>query len=367
MTHYVGLAIVPADSYDINPDYDYSARGLDNMFEMGEAVTFKTDVLDDMLAPYWEQTEDNQYLKDYFDQNTFLSHLGENLIFHKKQVTLDMLDREILEMTKRIVEKKKKNREDIANDTGLFIEDENSGTEYMYKIIGTFEELMEKVKFNQADMNSEPFLMWLHDKFGGGYRYEANKNEYQKTFTWKDVYHHNPNARWDWYEVGGRWDKMLEGSNILVDLNEIFEKKEVEFWTTLPFYATSDINYKYKGVPQDNIVVKSWKENDWGQKLEDENGKWIPNEYYTAEELSEKVEVNKYGFNHIISEEHGWVAYEEMGSFAVGSNDHLTGERLQREKDRYDRQLKEVVDFYSAQKFENGLPKYVGVVVDFHI
>ena len=37
MTHYVGLAIVPADSYDINPDYDYSARGLENMFEMGEA------------------------------------------------------------------------------------------------------------------------------------------------------------------------------------------------------------------------------------------------------------------------------------------------------------------------------------------
>lgn len=183
---------------------------------------------------------------------------------------------------------------------------------------------------------------------------------------------YNPNSKWDWYEIGGRWNKILlvkeevkdieEGTPSWGNLDSINKKAPEEFkWVTgakikdIEFEKAIEFNNTY------NKSIRFWELYVEGQEPQNEEEKeMIKWEIYKKEYYIERYEtkenyakINSIFTTWALLDEKGWHEKGEMGWFAM-ANDTKDSELLFIEK------FTETI-----QKPENQ-DKYL-VIVDCHI
>lgn len=81
-----------------------------------------------------------------------------------------------------------------------------------YPIYGNEEQ--EKQKIAESFFEKHPDLLSQFDDLYIKFGYDWNDNRWRKdTGKWEDYTTYNPNSKWDWYEVGGRWGGCLKTKN----------------------------------------------------------------------------------------------------------------------------------------------------------
>jgi hypothetical protein len=183
---------------------------------------------------------------------------------------------------------------------------------------------------------------------------------------------YNPNSKWDWYEIGGRWNKILLVKEEVKDIEEgtpswgnldSINKKAPEGFKWVTGAKIKDIEFE-KAIEFNNTYNKSirfWELYVEGQEPQNEEEKeMIKWEIYKKEYYIERYEtkenyakINSIFTTWALLDEKGWHEKGEMGWFAI-ANDTKDSELLFIEK------FTETI-----QKPENQ-DKYL-VIVDCHI
>ena len=183
---------------------------------------------------------------------------------------------------------------------------------------------------------------------------------------------YNPNSKWDWYEIGGRWNKILLVKEEVKDIEEgtpswgnldSINKKAPEGFKWVTGAKIKDIEFE-KAIEFNNTYNKSirfWELYVEGQEPQNEEEKeMIKWEIYKKEYYIERYEtkenyakINSIFTTWALLDEKGWHEKGEMGWFAM-TNDTKDSELLFIEK------FTETI-----QKPENQ-DKYL-VIVDCHI
>ena len=183
---------------------------------------------------------------------------------------------------------------------------------------------------------------------------------------------YNPNSKWDWYEIGGRWNKILLVKEEVKDIEEgtpswgnldSINKKAPEGFKWVTGAKIEDIEFE-KAIEFNNTYNKSirfWELYVEGQEPQNEEEKeMIKWEIYKKEYYIERYEtkenyakINSIFTTWALLDEKGWHEKGEMGWFAM-ANDTKDSELLFIEK------FTETI-----QKPENQ-DKYL-VIVDCHI
>lgn len=183
---------------------------------------------------------------------------------------------------------------------------------------------------------------------------------------------YNPNSKWDWYEIGGRWNKILLVKEEVKDIEEgtpswgnldSINKKAPEGFKWVTGAKIKDIEFE-KAIEFNNTYNKSirfWELYVEGQEPQNEEEKeMIKWEIYKKEYYIERYEtkenyakINSTFTTWALLDEKGWHEKGKMGWFAM-ANDTKDSELLFIEK------FTETI-----QKPENQ-DKYL-VIVDCHI
>lgn len=183
---------------------------------------------------------------------------------------------------------------------------------------------------------------------------------------------YNPNSKWDWYKIGGRWNKILLVKEEVKDIEEgtpswgnldSINKKAPEGFKWVTGAKIKDIEFE-KAIEFNNTYNKSirfWELYVEGQEPQNEEEKeMIKWEIYKKEYYIERYEtkenyakINSIFTTWALLDEKGWHEKGEMGWFAM-ANDTKDSELLFIEK------FTETI-----QKPENQ-DKYL-VIVDCHI
>lgn len=203
------------------------------------------------------------------------------------------------------------------------------------------------------------------------YKLQIYENEsYDKNGNHLTTY--NPNSKWDWYEIGGRWNKILLVKEEVKDIEEgtpswgnldSINKKAPEGFKWVTGAKIKDIEFE-KAIEFNNTYNKSirfWELYVEGQEPQNEEEKeMIKWEIYKKEYYIERYEtkenyakINSIFTTWALLDEKGWHEKGEMGWFAM-ANDTKDSELLFIEK------FTETI-----QKPENQ-DKYL-VIVDCHI
>ena len=368
MSHFVGIAFIPRDDdYTVNENYSKKEQTLENMFSMGSALD--SAYLENLLAPYNEADD------DYCTIEPELNELATdiyNAYLNKDKDTVDSLVNGQIDRMKEWKQKTK------IWDT----ETNQSRTYTLAEVDKELEPIMMLSRLLNLDMTTEQFDMNIQE----------HKDLFEKVFIntseWSinsdnqifDHYFYNDEGYWDWYEVGGRWDNFFDQDdcvNVLEDISLLKGTRMVKRIHTLDWYLTIDIKEEeIKERKLDNRIAKSFKLDEFGKRIEEtyindsgqERTRYVVDEYWTTEELlDEEVEVSKYNFGVIITEENGWEQESRMGWFGISEKDTME----QDDKEFTEKSWEEIVNLRVDELLEdvddNGVCKWVAVAVDFHI
>ncbi len=359
MSHFVGVAFIPRDDdYEVNEDYSKEEQNLENMFSMGEALY--SSYLTELLAPYNEQDDDyceitpeiNQLATDYLQ-----AYMNKDYI-------------KLSEVSAVHLEQRRKWKE---NSVVWDIETKESSTPTLAEIDEELKPLFKLHRlFNPSyeeemfDMNITSHRKLFEELLVNTENYEIN-DEYQVF----DHYLYNDEGYYDWYEVGGRWDNYFaqdNAVNVLEDISLLKGTKMIKRLHTLDWFAT--VGLKDEDIENrnlDNKLVKSWKKDEFGEFIL-EDDKRVADEYYTTEELlDEKVEIRKYGMLALITEKYGWEHESRMGWFGVSEKDGEKDDDREFIETEWDKLLDNRIDELLQDVDDNGVCKWVAVAVDFHI
>ena len=343
MSHFVCLAVMPREDVVQNPLFGV---GDDDMGELKlqyqEQYIVKN--LDELMEPYYEglQVEKEEYLNssasDFLKMYLQVKKLKDSGKPYRTEMG-DLMSHlnsqyEKLERWYEGDSLKVKNRE--------------------------LTKIMDKVQEFKFSLNNSYHMRWTWQVFGDNddemdWSWDINGNCWERYWT-------NPNAMYDWYVVGGRWRDM--GNSGLIELSELFDKKEIPFVQTLPYFklnAPFTDNYEEfieKNVVE-NSIVKTFVEDDNGETVKDDNGKALVDEYYTKEELLKPVQVDKNPIFSFLFEDEGWVQAGEMGMFGISSLDMLSDEEREQQEQDQESLVSNII-----KKYED---THIGVVVDCHI
>lgn len=187
---------------------------------------------------------------------------------------------------------------------------------------------------------------------------------------------HTGGYKFDWYAEGGRW-RGYGKNGIFKNLDDILATEKVYAWQTLGWFKLDhkDVDLLKENTKDSplvkNLVVKKYElikgGADDGMVKRDSDGKRIVKEYYTPEELYERVIVPKVSFHSVITKEDGWIEESEMGWFGVTVGDTKEAKEQKELADNWNKQVKEVVSKYHARNKRNKKTKYIGLTYDFHI
>lgn len=164
-----------------------------------------------------------------------------------------------------------------------------------------------KEKKEEGDYKNNSFEFFVEDWFG----YEKNEA------TGKYGYWENPNAKWDWYEVGGRWEKLLK----LKVRNKVWEQE------TANTAKLKDIDFN----PTEEEIKEA--ERFWDLKInkvkpesttDEEMLKWdYHNDEYYLEKYKTKENYVKYQTSFstyaVITHDGQWHSKGKMGWFGFSS------------------------------------------------
>ena len=368
MSHFIGVAFIPKDDdYEVNENYSKKEQNLENMFSMGSALD--SYYLTDLLTPYNEQDDD--YCQVQPELNEIATELYQAYMNKDKEVVESVCNK-LIDREKGWLEKSSKWNSETKSSESLSIAE----------IDTKLEPVMMLTRLFNLDMTSEQFDMKNdeHKELFESILISASSfsiNEQNQIF---DDYLYNPNGFYDWYEVGGRWDNFFSqdnANNVLEDISLMKGTRMVKRLYNLDWYSTLELKEEdIENRNLDNKVVRTWAKDDLGQYLEetitDENGnektKRIVDEYWTTEELlDEEVEVRKYNFLSMITEQYGWEQESQMGWFGMSEKDGMSDDDKEYTETSWDNTIDKRIDELLADVDDNGVCKWVAVAVDFHI
>lgn len=367
MSHFIGIAFIPRDDdYTVNENYSKKDQTLENMFSMGSALD--SAYLENLLAPYNEQDD------DYCDIEPELNELATdiyNAYLNKDKDTVDTLINGQIDRMRKWKQK-----------ATIYDQETGSRKYTIAEIDKELEPIMMLSRLLNLDMTTEQFDMNIqeHKKLFGEIFINSSEwsiNEQNQIF---DHYFYNPEGHWDWYEVGGRWDNFFDKDdcvNVLYDISLLKGTRMVKRLHTLDWWLLTPLKEEdIKNRNLDNQVAKSYKKDEFGKRLEetytDDNGnektRYVVDEYWTTEELlDEEVEVKKYNFGVIITEEFGWEQESQMGWFGISEKDTMEEDDKEFTEQSWDKLVDTRVDKLLTDVDENGVCKWIAVAVDFHI
>ena len=158
-----------------------------------------TKSLEDLLAPYDETTEDRKY-SEFCDIEDEYREKYENEGDKKVKMLqdgslVDIYDEQFLVEISEGMYNLYRQDENIRTTTRW-----NKGQQVFYRYDYGVNEVVD-VPYKETYATFEEFMSEY-----GGYTRDEEKNRYG--------YWHNPNAKWDWWQVGGRWAGMLKDGRI---------------------------------------------------------------------------------------------------------------------------------------------------------
>lgn len=163
-----------------------------------------------------------------------------------------------------------------------------------------------------------------------------------------DIYTaYNPNSKWDWYQIGGRF------SNRLPLTNEALKKEYIKY-ADYPFTDIAPINYvnwKYKHLTKEekNKIRRWWEINIYGAPLKEGEEKdkyfFYNLEYYKRRYKDAETDIKTQEmitFYAVITPDGTWYAPAEMGWWGCSLGE--PEDELQWDLEFYDRFIKPNLD-----------------------
>lgn len=367
MSHFVGVAFIPRGDYTVNENYSKEGQTLENMFSMGSALDSHT--LDELLAPYNEQDD------TYCEINPEINELATELLqayMNKDKEVVDRICNELIDRERGWAERTSKWNDETKSSEKLSLAEIDTKLEPIMMLSRLFNLEMTAEQF---DLENDDHRQLFENLLINASTYEINE-QYQVF----DNYLYNEEGYYDWYEVGGRWDNFFaqdNAKNVLEDISLLKGTRMVSRINTLNWYET--VTLKQEEIDNrenlENRFVKSYKEDEFGKYLEEtftddegiEKTKYVVDEYWTVDELFEKVEIKKYGFMNIITEQYGWEQESRMGWFGISEKDNMQQSDKEFTENTWETLVESRIDELLQDVDDNGVCKWVAVAVDFHI
>ena len=207
-------------------------------------------------------------------------------------------------------------------------------------------------------------------------KFDINNEEHQKVFKeiWCDsseieidndtiynVWYSNPQAKWDWWVVGGRWRSMGD-NGLFTDLSVFSKTRKIPYWKEeLAQFKLHDIE-KELGIDRDyeayDELITDYIKNNKIVRFYDHETK-EPKEYYKAEDLLTFVERKVESTWAMLFPEEGWLEAGEMGWFGMSSLDSLDLQETEQAKSDQFALTDNLIEKYKDT--------HIGLVVDCHI
>ena len=313
MSHFVGVAFIPRGDYTVNENYSKEEQNLENMFSMGSALDSPT--LEELLAPYNEQDD------TYCEINPEINEVATDLLqayMNKDKEVVDRICNELIDRERGWAERTSKWNDETKSSEKLSLAEIDTKLEPIMMLSRLFNLDMTAEQF---DLENDDHRQLFENLLINASTYEINE-QYQVF----DNYLYNEEGYYDWYEIGGRWDNFFRhdnARNVLEDISLMKGTRMVKRIHTLDWYET--VGLKDEDIENrnlDNKIVKSWKVDEFGKRIEEtykddegiEKTKFVADEYWTTEELlDEEVEIRKYNFMSMITEQYGWEQESRMG------------------------------------------------------
>ena len=186
-----------------------------------------------------------------------------------------------------------------------------------------------------ATKNPQAYLKWYYDD------YEFNDDGFPLTT-------YNPNSKWDWYQIGGRWSNLITtttGEHVnfcqlkdLVRKEELSEDRKEELRREYEYYTTDDWSEELKAWANEHRIFKFYKTSYYKEKYPT---------YKVYENLS--VSFSTYA---LLNSKGEWIEPGQMGWFGLSSATATEEREFQNKYNAY----------LDAEDQEN----YI-VIVDYHI
>lgn len=348
MSHFTVLVVLPKDGLE-----KLEGRNFEGKEEWQNAYDHQWyhPLLEQALEPY-NENPDNE--GDYVERNEEYNEFASKVMSSYKKEMWDILSEEISQAKLRA--------EMWARQSTVF--DVSGGRKYTESEIATklepIDKLYELMASNQFDINNEEDEQLFKDVL-------CNSDEIfidDKTHEVYDVWYSNPQAKWDWWVVGGRWRNMGD-NGVFTDLSEFSKVKKIPYWK-------EELGYKLHDIEKElGIDVTLISDEEYDELITDyiASGNPIvrfydrdtrePAEYYDKKDLLTMVERREQTCWAYLFPEEGWIEASEMGWWGMSSLDSMD--------------LKETEQVVSDQfaLTDNYLAKYkdthIGIVVDCHI
>ena len=145
-------------------------------------------------------------------------------------------------------------------------------------------------------------------------QYLENNTSYFYNQKLKQVgYYYNPNAKWDWYDVGGRWSDSLP----LKDTNESVDEAKIGDIDFIKSDVDEDAIRRYWDVVVNNAPLR--EDEDRRQFLTFWKPEYFKERYGTVEQLI--AEKKCFSTFAVLDENGEWHEPGEMGWFGINSAD----------------------------------------------
>ena len=347
MSHFTVLVVLPKDNIQKIEDANKN-KGDDEWHNAYNHQWFHPD-LEEAMEPYFEQHEPPS---PYCERTLDLNYWGTELMELYKAKDTDKLIEKFQEIAER--------RRGWLSNGVEFSKNEETG-EFEKE-----EKNEERIQEHLAPLYKLQELMTSYSEFDFDLFKEAicdsDEVEIEGTDVY-DVWYRNPNAKWDWWVVGGRW-RSSGDNGLFKDIGVFSEEKQVPLWKEELGFKLYDIEKELE-IDRENIsqeeydkaITKYIKSNEIVRFYDIETKE--PREYYKPEDLLSLVTRKKEtSFSYLFPEE-GWIEAGEMGWFGTSSLDGM------------DLDEREEVKSDTFALTDNLIKKYkdthIGLIVDCHI
>ena len=349
MSHFTVLVVLPKEG--LEKFEDSNEHSGDDEWRNAYNHQWFHPQLESALAPYNEQPENES---DYLERDVDICETATEVYSAYLNKSWDTLA-ELHNGRRELIEKWERNASvsDLKAEGG-FRKYTESEIATKLEPIDKLYELMASEKF---EIKNEEHQELFKEIYCDSSEIEIDND------TIYNVWYSNPQAKWDWWVVGGRWRSMGD-NGLFTDLNVFLETKEIPYWKEELSFKLYDIE-KELDIDRENITKEEYdkaiteyiKENKIVRFYDSDTKE--PKEYYKSEDLLTMVTRKKESTWAVLFPEEGWLEAGEMGWFGMSSLDSLDLKETEQAKgDQYaltDNLIKKYAD------------THIGLVVDCHI
>ena len=352
MSHFTVLVVLPKEGIQ-KYENETTHEGEDEWRNAYNHQWFHPQ-LEEAMLPYYEQHEaDSEYMERDVDICETATEVYSAYL-NKSWDTLAELNSD----RRQLIEKWERNASvsDLKVEGG-FRKYTESEIATKLEPIDSLYELMATEKF---DIKNEEHQKLFKEIYCDSSEIEIDND------TIYNVWYSNPQAKWDWWVVGGRWRSMGD-NGFFEDLNVFLETKEIPYWKEeLGSIKLHDIE-KELGIDRNELSETEY-DKVITEYIQDENNKIVrfydhetrePKEYYKAEDLLAIVERKVESTWAMLFPEEGWIEAGEMGWFGMSSLDSLDLQETEQAKSDQFALTDNLIEKYKDT--------HIGLVVDCHI